>query len=282
MKNVLITGVNSGIGLYLATELAESGFKVFGTLRDLSKAPPELSKFPNLHLLEMQLNRPDGIENAFLQIKPALEEAGLYALINNAGTVEPGPSLFLPMESFREVFEINVFAPLRLTQLCFGALSKYGPGARIIQMSSVSGLFASPFLGAYASSKFALEGLSDSMRRELNLLGIHVVKLNPGSLKTGIWRKQLDVHKKFPPNPFDAFLEKANELIFKMERKAIPVDALQAAFWDAFMSDHPKPSYLVHPNKFMFRLISRFLPVNFVDRMIRKTLKSSKNEIRPF
>ncbi|MBK9109138.1 MAG: SDR family NAD(P)-dependent oxidoreductase [Saprospiraceae bacterium] len=193
MKKVLITGINSGIGYHLALLLADHGFRVIGTLRDFDKAPAEISQHPGIRVFEMHIDSDEDIENAYKPIREFIGRDGLFALINNAGMVEPGPLAYIPIDKFKYVFQINVFGPLKLIQLCLDSLLTHGKGSRIINMSSVSGLFASPFLGAYAGSKFALEGLSDSLRRELNLLGIHVIKLNPGSLKTGIWRKQLDM-----------------------------------------------------------------------------------------
>lgn len=282
MKNVLITGINSGIGCHIALLLAEHGFRVIGTMRDRSTTPAEISQHPNIHIVEMHLDTEPEIENAYEKIRLNLGQEGLFALINNAGMVEPGPLASIPVANFKYVFQINVFGPLKLIQLSLDALRAYGKGSRIINMSSVSGLFASPFLGAYAGSKFALEGFSDSLRRELNLLGIHVVKLNPGSLKTGIWRKQLDKVQMHSSGLFEPYLLHANETILKMESESIPVQAIDDAVLHALLSESPRTSYLIHQKKFLFRLLTKYLPVNFVDRLIYQKLKKSSKHIRPF
>lgn len=261
---------------------AYNGFEVIGTLRDLHTAPDALKKHPAIRLVEMQLDSDEAIEKGYHEISSMIGPEGLFALINNAGLVEPGPLGYILPDDFKYVYQINVFAPLKLIQLSLNHLQAFGKGARIINMSSISGLFASPFLGAYASSKFALEGLSDSLRRELNLLGIHVIKMNPGGLRTGIWRKQLEVIQKYPENPFSPFLEHAQSIIFTMEAQSIPVEAINAPFLDAMLSDQPKTSYLIHRKKFLFQLLTKYLPVNFVDRLILQKLKQSNKNIRPF
>ena len=187
-KWVLITGVSSGIGLYIANEMVKGPYRVIGSVRDRNIQYKTLD--PRVVLIEMDQSSETSISNAFQVINQILGNEKLFALINNAGIAVPGPLVELPIEQFKEQFNVNLFGVLRCTQLAFPL---FETGSRIINISSVSGLITSPFTGAYSSSKFALEALSDALRRELMLLGIKVILIEPGPLKTKIWKKNLGV-----------------------------------------------------------------------------------------
>jgi NAD(P)-dependent dehydrogenase (short-subunit alcohol dehydrogenase family) len=281
LKFVLITGVSSGIGLYLAKLFAEQSYSVIGTYRNIQFIDSTLMKFNNVHLIKMDVADESSIENAFTEIRILTGEFGLYALINNAGIAMPGPISHLSIEKMKYLFEVNVFGPVKMIQLALDLLIKYGPGSRIINISSVSGLFASPFLGAYASSKFAIEGLSDSLRRELELLNIKVIVIEPGSIKTKIWGKHLNVAEEFKNSPYTEYLVQAKEVILSMEEKAIPVDHLKKPMIDALESPNPKTRYLIRKNKILFCLLAKYLPVPLVDFLVQRNLKSGKRKIRP-
>jgi len=282
LKTILITGVNSGIGLYLAHYLAHRGFRIIGTLRNLDSTPDPLVNLPNTTLVQMSLDHDGEVEIGFEQIKGLCSENGLYALINNAGMVVAGPSTEISMEDFRYQFQINLFAGLRLIQLCLPALKKYGKSARIIHVSSVSGKFGSPFLGPYVASKFAGEGLYESLRRELWSLDIHVIKWVPGSIRTPIWRKQLHQLDRYREGDFCPYLQSANALIEEMEKNSMALTQLHSAVDHSLFSSSPRPEYLIYKKKWLFILLTKFLPVTFVDRMIQKKLSHSKTGIRPF
>ena len=270
MKTILITGVNSGIGLYLAQYLAHRGFRIIGTLRNLDSFPNPLADLPNTTLVQMSLDHDGDIQIGFDQIKALCPENGLYALINNAGMVVAGPSTEISLEDFR------------LIQLCLPALKKYGKGARIIHVSSVSGKFGSPFLGPYVASKFAGEGLHDSLRRELWSLDIHVIKWVPGSIRTPIWKKQLHQLDRYREGDFWPYLQSANALIEEMEKNSMALAQLHSAVDHSLFSNSPRPEYLIYKKKWLFILLTKFLPVTFVDRMIQKKLIHSKTGFRPF
>ena len=221
------------------------------------------------------------IERAFAEITSLTGEHGLYALINNAGIASPGPISHLALDKIKYQFQVNVFGLIKMIQMAFDLLIKQGEGSRIINISSVSGLFASPFLGAYASSKFAVEGLSDSLRRELKLMNIKVIIIEPGSIKTPIWSKHLEAAKDFEDSPYSVYMEKARETILEMEKSAIPVESLKIPVLEALMSSKPKTRYLIRKNKFLFCLLAKYLPVPLVDFLVHRNLRSGKRKIRP-
>ncbi len=237
--------------------------------------------YKNVHLIKMDVAEELSIENAFAEIKILTKDYGLYALINNAGIAMPGPLSHLAISKMKYLFEVNVFGPVKMIQMALDLLIQYGQGSRIINISSVSGLFASPFLGAYAASKFAMEGLSDSLRRELELLNIKVIVIEPGSIKTRIWGKHLDVASEFKHSPFAEYLDQAREVILRMEENAIAVDRLKKPLLEAMESPNPKTRYLIRKNKILFCLLAKYLPVPLVDFLVQRNLKSGKRKIRP-
>lgn len=281
MKYVLITGVSSGIGHYLTELLSGQNYTIIGSYRNLQALNPTFIKHPQIHLVQMDVTNEDSIIKAFVQINSIVSPHGLYAVINNAGVAIPGPLTELPIERIRQQYEVNVFGPIKIIQQAFDLLKQYGPGSRILNMSSVSGLFAAPFLGAYASSKFALEGLSDSLRRELKLLGIKVILIEPGPIKTLIWKKNLGFNKDFKDSSFAQYLEYADDLISKMETSADQLNCLKKPVLDALNAQNPKSRYLIHKNKILFYLLTKYLPVPLVDFLVQRNLKSSNRKIRP-
>jgi NAD(P)-dependent dehydrogenase (short-subunit alcohol dehydrogenase family) len=281
LKYVLITGITTGIGFYIAKLILGQGYQVIGSYRSLHNIPGELTHHDHIHLVRMDLADEHSIEEAFIKIKEITAQYGLYAIINNAGIAIPGPITHLPLEKIKYQFQINLFGHIKVIQLAFGLLKTYGPGSRIINMSSVSGLFASPFLGAYASSKFAFEGLSDSLRRELRLMGIKVVIIEPGPVRTPIWKKNMQVAEDFKESPYAAYLMKAGEIISETSRNALPPERLRSPVLNALSKDDPKPRYLIHKNKILFYILAKILPVPLADFLVQRNLKSGNRKIRP-
>lgn len=275
-KWVLVTGVSSGIGLCIANHLANQGYQVIGCLRDLSNKPSELNQ--KVRLISMDQADESSIANASIELNKIINGQKLYALINNAGIAVPGPLVDLPLDKFREQLEVNVFGVLSLTQKLFPMMTD---GSRIINIGSVSGLLVSPFMGAYCCSKYSIEAMSDALRRELMLLGIKVVIIEPGPLKTQIWNKNLGLADQYKDSIFHQYLLKADDTIAETERNALAVDAIIDPIMKAISHPNPKNRYLVHKSPFLFRLVSSLLPSKILDRMIAKNLKSTNNKIRP-
>lgn len=247
----------------------------------MSKLDPAILTNTNIKVFELQLNEDHSIINTFDQIKETTRGNGLYALINNAGMVLPGAVEDIDLNEMKALFQVNFFSAVKLIQLCIPELKRYGSGSRIINMSSVSGLLAAPFLGVYASSKYALEGMSDSLRREMSYHGIKVILIEPGPLKTKIWSKHLGIEKKYPESSFHSFLKEGDQLIFAMEAGAMNLEKIEAPIMEALNSPHPKARYLIHKNKLLFLLIQKIMPVTLIDWMVKKKLNSPIKNIRP-
>ncbi len=193
-KSVVITGVSSGFGLATASALLERGYRVFGSVRTPADAErvSELLQSPAFTPLLFDVVDQAAIAAAATRVDALVDGDGIGGLINNAGIAPLGPLEHTPVRQLRDVFEVNVFGVMAVTQ-AFLPLLKRGTGessaGRIINISSSSGSITFPMLGAYSASKYALESLTDGLRRELRRYGIRVIAIEPGSIRTSIWEK---------------------------------------------------------------------------------------------
>ncbi len=180
MKTIVITGASTGIGWATSKVLLDRGFRVFGSVRKQADADRLKMQFgPNFTALQFDVTDEAGVRAAAGEVRAALNGERLAGLVNNAGIAVSGPVLELPIGDFRWQMEINVLGPVIVTQ-AFGPLlgadpSLKGAPGRIVMMGSVAGRNGNPLVAPYSTSKFALEGLSESLRRELMLFGIDVV-----------------------------------------------------------------------------------------------------------
>ena len=203
-KSVLVTGANSGIGLATAEYLTVQGFHVYAGARD-PRTMEGLSKNSKITPVKLDVTNTADI----IEVKRIIEEkgTGLFGLVNNAGIAKAGALMDVSLEDMRAQFEVNVFGVHQITQAMFPLLLK--TKGRIVMMSSDSGFFATPFFGPYCSSKFALEGYSDSFRREITPYGVKVIIIEPGRITTPIWDKG------------EENLNKYADSLFAVEAKAI-------------------------------------------------------------
>src|SRR6201999_2085556 len=210
MKSVVITGASSGIGWATAKLLLDRGFRVFGSVRKQADAERLKSEFgANFIPLLFDVTDEAAVLAAAREVRTALGGGTLAGLVNNAGIAVAGPVLELAADEFRRQMDVNVIGPIISTQ-AFGPLlgsdtSLKGPKGRIVMISSVAGQNGNPLTAAYAASKHAIEGLSESLRRELMLFGIDVIIVAPGAVKTPIWGKtdtiDMSVYKNSPYLP---------------------------------------------------------------------------------
>jgi NAD(P)-dependent dehydrogenase (short-subunit alcohol dehydrogenase family) len=188
-KIAVVTGANSGFGLLSTLELAQIGFKVIATMRDTHKDEDLVSQAKqsgveqSIHIHSLDVTS----EVSIKEFSNFLAEIGrIDVLLNNAGYAGGGFAEEVSIDEFRDQFETNVFGVMRITQLVLPYMRKQGKG-KIINMSSISGRIGFPGLSPYVSSKYALEGFSESLRLELKPFGIDVHLIEPGSYRTNIW-----------------------------------------------------------------------------------------------
>ncbi|MBK8905950.1 MAG: SDR family oxidoreductase [Anaerolineaceae bacterium] len=282
MKYVVITGASSGIGYDAARYLIEHGFHVFGSVRkpaDGARVQAELGE----QFTPLLFDVTDGaaIETAVTQVKEKIGSSGLAGLVNNAGIAVAGPLMHLPLDDLRQQFEVNLFGLLDVTQKflpLLGAVPNPGhaPG-RIVNISSVSGRVAYPFMGPYAASKHALEALSDALRRELLLFGVDVVVIEPGSVRTPIWDKaqELDV-ALYSHTPYKSILEGMKRVFVNRGQTGIPVEKVSQAIYTALTAAKPKTRYVLARKLLTGWLLPRYLPDRRFDKIVAKRLGISQ------
>lgn len=280
-KYVFITGISTGLGKDLAIQLSSSGYAVIGTVRK----PEDADLIHNISngaitTLFMDASVKGSIHAALEKLKEIIGLNGLYALINNAGIAIPGPLELLSDEEIRLQMEVNFFSVHQITNSCIPLLKKCDI-SYIINISSVSGIFNNPFMGAYCISKHALESMNEIYRRELKPFGIKVVSIRPGPLKTEIWKKNLGVLQKFIPSAYEQILVHADKMIQNTEKKALPTSKVTKLVSHILKNQNPKCSYIIHKKPLLMKIIAFCTPVKIQDKLIKATL-SKKNKIRPF
>lgn len=280
-KTVLITGVSSGIGYEVAKELVARRYQVFGSVRkqaDALRVQSELGS--DFAPLLFDVTDEAGIATAVSTIRESISNRGLTALINNAGVAEPAPLMHMDLADFRKHLEINVTGVLAVSQAFLPLLGAqkewpYQPG-RILNISSVSGRVAYPFMGAYAASKHALEGMSDSLRRELLMYGIDVILIEPGTVKTPIIGKFAEQVERYMNTDYGRFLAPLAATIEKREETALPVAKVVNVILEALESKNPKTRYPIPRKRLSGWLLPRWLPDRLFDRLVGRQLGIEK------
>ena len=277
MKSVVITGASTGIGHGAAKVLVGSGLRVFGSVRKATDADRLAKEFGSSFVpLLFDVTDEAAVRSAAAEVKNALGAEPLFGLVNNAGIAVPGPLLHLPVDEIRHQLEVNVIGQLAVTQAFAPLLVAEGsrqerPG-RIVMISSVGGRIATPFMGPYNASKFAIEALADSLRRELLPLGIDVIVVAPGAVVTAIWDKAeaIDV-SRYDNTLYASALRNLQKVAVEDGRKGLSEEALGKAIHRALTVAKPKARYVVTRDKLQY-LIGANLPKRTLDRLIANRL----------
>ena len=277
MKSVIITGTSTGIGRDAARMLIEKGFRVYGSVRKQEDADGLIKAFgENFVPLLFDVTDEAAIHAAAKQVREGLNGETLFGLVNNAGVAVAGPMMHLSIENFRKQLEINVTGQLIVTQAFIPLLgadrSLKGSPGRIVNISSGSGKSGSPFIGAYAASKHALEGLSESMRRELMLYGIDVIIVGPGPIATPIWDKgKQENADQYKNTDYYESGAKFQKYVLNRGRNGLPVERVSEVILHALTSANPRVRYTITPNPFG-AWVTSMLPNRFMDNIIAKNL----------
>ena len=273
MKSVVVTGASTGIGWGCMKVLTAKGFHVFGSVRKQADADRLKGEFGERFTpLLFDVTDAAAVTRAAEQTAVALGNATLAGLVNNAGIAVAGPMLYLDIDELRHHLEVNVTGQMIVTQ-AFAPLigadrSRTGEPGRIVMITSVGGRNANPFTGPYNASKFALEGLSESLRRELMIFGIDVIVVAPGAVATPIWDKaeQIDT-SRYDNTPYATSLGKVKDYMLALGRKGFPPEKIGEAVYRALTAHKPKVRYTVTPDPIQ-ELMVNTLPKRMVDRII--------------
>ena len=278
MKSIVVTGASTGIGWGCVRFLIGKGFHVFGSVRKQTDAERLQKEFGAAFTpLIFDVTDEAAVAAGAKIVAAKLNGESLFGLVNNAGIANPGPLLHLDIAAFRQQMEVNVTGQLVVTQ-AFAPLLGATPDAkskdrgRICMMSSVGGKVASPFLGPYSASKFALEGLSESLRRELLIYGVDVIIIAPGAIATPIWDKAdaLDV-SRYANTPYKASLDLVKKYMVGLGQKGLPPERIGEVVHTALTTASPKTRYIVTPEA-LTNWLGNNLPKRMLDNTIAKRL----------
>lgn len=275
MKSVVVTGVSTGIGWGAAKVLLQKGFRVFGSVRKAADAERLSQEFgPNFVPLMFDVTDEVAVRAAGEQVKAALNGEPLAGLVNNAGVSVVGPLLHLPVAEFRQQIEVNLTGVLITTQAFAPLLvaADHRKSGRIVNISSVGGKNAVPFLGPYCASKFGLEGFSESLRRELMLLGVGVIVIAPGAVATAIWGKaDVEDIARYRETAFFKPLQNVFAYMNANGAKGLPPERLGRLIHKALTTANPKVRYTIAPDMVQ-TFMTENLPRRTVDNMLGKAL----------
>lgn len=275
-KAVVITGASTGIGRACALHFDQLGLRVFAGVRRPADAV-DLQQAASAGLTPIFIDVTDQatITAAAEQVRTALNGSGLAGLVNNAGIAVGGPLEFLPAAKLKSQFEINVLGQMAVTQ-AFLPLLRPARG-RVINMSSISGRIAMPYLGPYAASKFALEALNDSLRVELKPWGIEVICIEPGAIKTPIWHKSVNEAQAMAddlPQQAEKLYGPAMahlvEAVMRRGEAGIPAETVAKVVAEALLAARPKTRYLVGRNAKIGALVAWLLPDRLRDWVVSR------------
>ncbi len=277
-RAVLITGCSSGIGLYCAQQLQQQGYQVIASARKTD----DVQKLKQLGLQSLQLDLNDSvsIKNAMIRLHE-ITQGKLYGLFNNGAYGLPGAVEDLSREALRAQFETNVFGTLELTNMVLPLMRTQGYG-RIIQNSSILGFAAMPYRGAYNASKFALEGLSDTLRQELSGTNIHVSLIEPGPILSDFRKNALIAFNQYIDKNNSAHKENYESMLQRLHKEgaAAPFtlgpEAVYKRLLHALESPRPQARYYVTKPTYFMGYLKRLLSTRAMDWVLMKAGGSGK------
>ena len=273
----VVTGASSGIGYATARTLAARGFHVLAGVR--SDTDAQRLTGTNVEGVILDITNPAHVAAIAHRVQNDAAGRPLAALVNNAGVALNAPIETLPIEEWRRHFEVNFFGHVAVTQALLPALVA-GRG-RIVNISSIGGRVAFPTYGAYAASKFALEAVSDVLRREVGRYGVHVIVVEPGTVNSAMWGKGLtniqEVASKFAAGATGAQKARYSDLLAAMTKQAEAnvrngngIDPARVAtlIADAIQARRPRARYLAGRDAKLLARITALLPDRAVDRLV--------------
>ena len=275
-KSILITGVSSGIGHGTLSYFVKKGFHVYGSVRN-SKDANKLKKIfrENFTPLIFDVTKEAQVKKAASIVKKDLKNSNLLALVNNAGVAISGPILLQKVKDFEKQININLNGAFRVLKffapLCGAEKNNNSKKGVIFNISSISGKIGMPGVGAYTASKFGLEGLSHSLRRELIRYGVDVVIIGPGPIKSEIFDK---IDKKFLETLKKSDYAKVAKNIPKRMKNAkkiaFPPEEVGKLIFNALHDPNRKTRYTMTPNKLMYWTLPMLITDRMLDKMVTK------------
>ena len=275
-KFVLITGVSSGIGYESVRYLIDKGFYVLGSVRKESDLLRLAADFPEHFTgLQFDVTKKEEVSAAYTKVVAIVGDNKLAGLVNNAGLAIGGPMELMDDDKFRYQMEVNLFAVRTVTNvflpLLKGDRKNNIPGGKIIMNSSISGIFNTPFNGAYCVSKHAMESLGEIYRRELMMFDIDVVSIQSGPIASKIWEKNIDQYSEYAGTDYEKLLHRSNKIMKGAQRNALPASEVSKLIYK-ILTKKTKLSFVVNRNKLATIFFIKYMPARWVDKIFYKKL----------
>ncbi len=278
-RTAIVTGANSGFGKLITIGLAKQGYTVIAGVRQEANAKKLAEEIEHASLSEaIHIAALDVTDTQSIQAfqKKLHTYAPITLLVNNAGTAYAGFAEEVPVDTYRQQFNVNVFGVMEVTQAVLPFMTN---GAKIFNMSSISGLMGMPALSPYVSSKFALEGYTESLRIELASFGIQAALIEPGSFQTNIWHTSMNEHMVLP--------EEGSKYIHLYQKMMTHINAQKSNYGDPRevadlvirLAEKKRLKKLRYPIGKGVRLsftAKQLLPWNMWEKIILRTLSSKK------
>lgn len=271
----LVTGASSGIGEATARHLDALGYTVFAGVRaDRDGDALRAGSSDRLEPVRLDVTDEDQIAAVADTIRDAVGTRGLGGVVNNAGIARGGPLEHLPIDEWRTQLEVNVVGQVAVTKAMLPLL-RQGRG-RVVFIGSVSGRFGAPMMGPYAASKFAIEGIAESLRHEVHRWGITVSVVEPGAVKTPIWDKGREttarLERELPPEALEQYADQIAVIkkgIEQQDTKGVPPVRVAKAVEHALLASRPRDRYLVGRDAQVVGVLSRVAPDKVKDLIVR-------------
>ena len=276
MKSFLVTGASTGIGRATALRLDRAGHRVFASVRRPEDGA-SLAEAASDKLVPVELDVTDAksIDAAANQVDSAVGEAGLDGLVNNAGTAIAGPIELLPVDDWRAQIEVNLIGQVAVTQAFIPALRR--ARGRLVFISSIGGLLATPYMAPYHASKFGIEAVGDVLRQELRQFGVQVSIVEPGSVATPMWDKGRATAEAIRGNLsaegqelYGESLARAEEMLGQTAGRGAPPEKVAKVVAHALTARRPRTRYLVGADARAMATLKKLLPDRLRDRLVAR------------
>ena len=276
---IVVTGASTGIGAATVKKLADNGFHVLAGVRRAADADAlQGLAIPNIEPCILDITVESDVTAVADRVAQDPQRRPLRALINNAGIAINAPVETLPLEQWRRQFDVNLFGHIAITQALLPAL--LDSSGTIVNISSVGGKVVLPTYGAYAGSKFALEAVSDALRREVSAAGVKVVVVEPGAVKTEITERGISTSEGLKSDMTTAQLDRYGTVLNAVMAQArsfnetgVSAEAAAAVVAKAATASRPKTRYTVGRDAAILLRVNRFLTDRGLDRVMRLQLR---------
>ena len=274
MRNVVVTGTSSGIGRETARTLAQSGWRVFGTVRKAEQGEALRAELGERFTpLVVDVRDEDAVRRAAEAVNEALGRERLQGLVNCAGIETVDALAVVPIADVQDTFDVHVFGALRMIQAFLPLLGsdeeREGPKGRIVNISSVVGRWGAPFFGTYSAAKHAVEGMSDAMRREFAHVGVDVVVVRPGNTKSGVFEKvRADDHAYIRGTIWEKPVADFRKLFLDGAENGWPMARVVGVIERALTTKRPRAAYVAAAERLMNYTAPTLSPPRLVDKVL--------------